>query len=167
MAMDRRHKLLSVAVVSFSLVPLAFMAQLAIIALSSNLPGPLVLGSVVLFSVLVEEIVKSAGIARLIDNEEAGSPLNVLLLCFASAIGFLAAEKALLFISLGFVSQSLLMSAIANSSMLIIPLLAHFAFTSVVCLVLCVLGVRWYVPAVLASGLLHFGYNIYLMGVLS
>jgi len=143
------------------------MAQLAIIALSSSLPGPLVLGSIMLFSVLVEEVVKSAGIAGLIDNREAGSPVNVLLLCLASAIEFLVAEKALLFISLGFVSQSLLMSAIANSSMLILPLLAHFTFTSVICLALFRLGVRWYLPAVVAGSLLHFGYNVFLIGGLS
>ena len=167
MAIDRRHKLLSVAVISFSMVPVAFMAQLAIIALSSNLPGPLVLGSIMLFSVLIEEIVKSAGIAGLIDNREAGAPVNVLLLCLASAVGFLVAEKALLFISLGFVSQSLLMSAIANSSMLILPMLAHFTFTSIICLALFKLGVRWYLPAVVAGSLLHFGYNIFLIGGLS
>lgn len=167
LAMDRRHKLLSVAVISFSLVPVAFMAQLAIIALAANLPGPLILASVMLFSVLVEEIVKSAGIASLIDNGKAGSPMSILLLSLASAVGFFVAEKALLFISLGFVSQSLLMSTIANSGLLFLPLLAHFAFTSVVCLALARFGVRWYLPAVAAGSLLHFGYNMYLIGGLS
>jgi hypothetical protein len=167
LAMDRRHRMLSVAVISFSLVPVAFMAQLAIIALAANLPGSLILTSVMLFSVLVEETVKSAGIASLIDNGKAGSPLNVILLSFASAVGFFVAEKALLFISLSFVSQSLLMSAIANSSLLLLPLLAHFAFTSVVCLALARFGARWYLPAVVAGSLLHVGYNMYLMGGLS
>lgn len=165
-AVDRRHLYLSIGAASLAAVPLIFMVQLAIIALTSSLPGPLMFGSALLLSVIVEEIGKSAGVAALLGNGVAMSTRRMLLMCGASAIGFLAGEKLLLFMSLSIVSQSALMSAVESADLLIVPLAAHFAFTLVACLIVLAGGARWYFPAVGAASLLHFGYNLYVTGMI-
>ena len=91
---------------------------------------------------------------------------EIVVLSFLSAVGFLAGEKLLLAVSLSTVSESMLSAALFSSGLLLIPLIAHSIFTSVVCLLTNRLGVRHYPLAVLAGSIVHTLYNLYVLGVI-
>jgi hypothetical protein len=115
---------------------------------------------------VIEEVAKSAGIAVLLEKRIIGSARDVLVLSFLSAAGFLIAEKGLLLVSLGTVSQSVLSAALFNSGMFLIPLTAHFVFTALVCLLVSRFGVRHYLFAILVGSIAHALYNLFVLGVI-
>jgi len=117
-------------------------------------------------SVIVEEIAKSAGIVTLIENGVVKTAKGIVGLSFLSALGFLVGEKLLLFVSVGVVSESALSAAIFNSGMLLIPLAAHFVFTTIVCLLVKRFGVSRYPYAIAAAAIIHVLYNLYVLGVI-
>lgn len=161
---DRKHLYISIALLSAFLIPVVFMVQLIFIALSVNLPLSLTFGVLLIFCVLAEEIAKSAGIAVLIENKAIGSLKDIAILSFLSALGFLIGEKLLLFLSLSVISDTLLMQAISSANLLVIPLLAHTVFTSIVCLSTGKLGMKFYPFAVIIGSFIHYVYNLYVMG---
>jgi len=75
----------------------------------------------------------------------------------------LIGEKLLLLISVSVVSESALSAALFNTGALIVPLLAHFVFTSVVCLLRSQLKARYFI-AFLAGAALHVAYNAIIAG---
>lgn len=167
LAMNRRHIYASIVLLSLFLVPVVFMAQLVILALSLNIPMPYGLGALLLAAAVIEEVAKSAGIATLLEKRLIGSTRDVVVLSFLSALGFLMAEKALLLVSLSAVSQSALSAALFSSGMLfLIPLIAHFVFTTLVCLLTSRFGVRYYPLAILAGSIAHLSYNLAVLGVI-
>lgn len=161
--MNRRQPYLSILALGVLLIPLVYMIQLVILAMSLNLPLAYALGSALVAAAIVEEIAKSVGIAVLAEHGHVRTARQVIALAFLSALGFLIGEKALLFVSLGVVSQSVFSAALFNSGLLVAPLIAHLSFTSIVCLLNIRLRVR-YRYAVLAGAVVHALYNFLLTG---
>jgi len=162
LAINQKHLFLSIALLSLLLIPAVFMVQLIFLTLATNIQSIFLMFIALLFvSALVEEIAKSAGIVMLLDNKIVRSYKEVLALSFISALGFLIGEKALMFLSLGVMSNDLLAAAMADSGLLLIPLVAHFAFTAIVCVSTRKLGTRWYFLAILVGTLVHTLYNVY------
>jgi hypothetical protein len=165
LALDQRHIYLSIGLFSLFIVPILYMAQLVIISLSFNLPAALMLNVIIILSVILEEIGKSAGIAVLIERNVVKSFKSVIALSFISAAGFLIGEKVLLFFSLSIISSVLFTEALGSIELLLLPLLAHFIFTLLACTLVKALGTKWYPFAIVASSIAHYAYNSYLLGM--
>lgn len=166
LAIVRRHLHVSITLLSLFLIPIVYMIQLVTLAISLNLPIRYAVGGLLVAAVVVEEIAKSVGIAVLLENRVIRATKDVVVLSFLSAVGFLVGEKLLLYVSLSAVSESMLSPALFSSGMLLIPLVAHSVFTSVVCLLTKRFGVRYYPYAVLAGSIVHTLYNLYVLGVI-
>ncbi|MBL7165776.1 MAG: ABC transporter permease [Dehalococcoidales bacterium] len=167
LTINKRHPHLSIFLLSIFIIPAVFMVQLASIAIAFNLPIAYAMGTVLVLSVVVEEIAKSAGIAVLLQNGVVKSTKAVITLSFVAALGFFAGEKLLLYVALKVISESMFTTAIFGSGLLIMPLLAHFIFTSFVCLITARFGVKRYPLAIIAGSVLHILYNLTVVGVLS
>lgn len=154
---------LSVPLWSLLVIPAVYMAQVVFLTFSTNLPLGLIVAATLFASVLVEEVVKSIGIVVLAGHGVVKSAREVLILAFLSALGFFIGEKLLLLISLSFVSQSEVSGVLFGAGMfLLVPLIAHFVFTSIVTL----LRIKAKFPYWLALGIgtgLHFLYNWFLL----
>ena len=139
------------------------MTQVVFLAFASNLPLGLILGATLLASAFVEEVVKSIGITVLAEHKVVTSWRSILGLSFLSALGFLVGEKLLLLVSISFVSQTQVSGALFGAGIfLLVPLVAHFVFTSIVSL----LRTQARFPYWLALGIgtaAHFFYNVYVM----
>jgi len=158
LVMDRRHPYRSTALLSLLLVPVVYLVQLVVLAISSNLPLNFMLVSVLFAAALIEEVVKSIGIVVWTERGVANGVRQILALSLCSAVGFLAAEKFLLLFSTSIVSQSELSAALFNAGYLLLPLAAHFAFTSLVTLLRSQARLS-YPLALVAGTLLHSLYN--------
>lgn len=166
LAINRDHICLSITLLSAFLIPIVYMIQLVSLAISLNLPIRYAVGVLLLMSVIVEEVAKSAGIVTLIENGVVKTAKGIVGLSFLSALGFLVGEKLLLLVSVGVVSESALSAAIFNSGLLLIPLIAHFVFTTIVCLLANRFGVRRYPYAIVVAAIMHVLYNLYVLGVI-
>ncbi len=166
LALDRSRPHLSILLLSASLIPIVYMIQLVTLAVSLNLPIRLAIGALLIASVIIEEIAKSAGIVTLIENGDATDVRQLLPLSLLSALGFLMGEKLLLYVSVSIVSETMLSAALFNVGMLWIPLLAHAVFTTMVCLLTRWWGVRRYLYALLAGSAVHVVYNLFVLGVI-
>ncbi len=173
LAISRRHPFLSVAALSLLLIPAVFVVELIFLALATNI-GYLLLMIVVLlfFCALVEEIAKSAGIAVLIEYGKAGPLRRVLALSLVSALAFWGGEKLLLLVSRGLMPSASIIDAMNGAAgpaasplmiivLLLVPLAAHCAFTSIVCLGTRKLGTKYYLFFLLLGTLVHTLYNLY------
>lgn len=158
-----RHLSLSLAFLSFILIPVAFMVQFASIVIASNLSTSAALGLVFLLSIVTEELAKSAGIAVLIQSGAVRSYRGILKLAIASAAGFFFGEKLLLLLALSVVSDSMFTEAIGASGMLIAPLMMHILTTAIVALVTLRLGVKYYPVGILAGSVIHTLYNLWVI----
>jgi RsiW-degrading membrane proteinase PrsW (M82 family) len=124
---------LSVPFWSLLVIPGVYMTQVVFLAFATNLPLRIMLGVVLVASALVEEVVKSIGIVVLAEHGVVSSARSLLVLAFLSALGFLVGEKLLLLVSLSVVSQAPVSGALFSAGIfLLIPLFAHFAFTTIV-----------------------------------
>jgi len=166
LAINRNHLYVSITLLSLFLIPIVYMIQLVVLAISLNLPIRYAVGVLLIMAVVVEEVAKSVGIAVVLENRAIKTTKNIVVLSFLSAVGFLVGEKLLLLVSLSAVSESALSAVLFSSGMLWIPLVAHFVFTSVVCLLTKRFGVRRYPYAVLAGSIVHVLYNLYILGVI-
>ncbi|MCP4542084.1 MAG: ABC transporter permease [Chloroflexi bacterium] len=160
LALNRKHIHLSVTLLSLFLIPIVYMIQLVTLAVALNLPIRIALVALLIMSVIIEEITKSAGITVLIENRDVKTAKDIIVVSFLSALGFLVGEKLLLFVSVGIVSESMLSAAVFNVGKLWIPLVAHFFFTSIVCLLTLRFGAKRYPFAVLAGSAVHVVYNL-------
>jgi len=167
LALDRNHPYLSIMLLSVGTIPVVCMIQLVVLALSTNIPFTFALGGLLLFGAVVEEAAKSVGIAMLMENGIVGSVKEIVALSFFSSLGFLIGEKGFLLLALSVVWESAISEALLSSGALLMPLLAHFLFTSIVCLLIKRVGVRYYPLAVLAGATVHGVYNLFVLGVLS
>ncbi len=164
LAVNKDHLSLSIFFLSLCAIPLVFMVQLASIVVASNLPMPASLWALFAVSIVVEEVAKSTGIVVLIKNGIIRSRRALIMLSLVSALGFLLGEKLLLYLAMSVVSQSLFIEALFSAGLLVAPMLMHFVATAVVCLTTARLGVRFYPLAILAGGILHAVYNLYIIG---
>jgi ABC-type Na+ efflux pump permease subunit len=164
LALDRSRPYLSITLLSLLGIPIVFMGQLVILAIATNLPPGAMLVSTLVAAALIEEIVKSIGIIVLQDHGVVHSARSLVILAFLSALGFLAGEKLLLFFSVTLVSQTAVSAALFSAGgLLVVPLLAHFAFTTIVVLLKTKTKSN-YLLALLAGTLLHSIYNWILAG---
>ncbi len=163
LSINKNHLYISIALLSLLLIPAVFMVQMVIAILSLmvpvSLPPMAFLAILLALCVVVEEVAKSAGIVTLLQNKKVLSVKTILILSLASAIGFFIGEKILLYLSLSVISNVMLLEALDNANLLIIPLIAHFIFTSIVCLTTRKLGVKYYWVAIIAGATVHFLYN--------
>jgi ABC-type Na+ efflux pump permease subunit len=160
---DREHPYISIALLSFLLIPVVYLVQLVALAFATNLPANFMLVATLVTAALVEEIVKSIGIVVLFEQRTIRSWRQVLSLALLSSFGFLAGEKLLLFFSVGSVAQSALSGAFFSTGLLLVPLLAHFIFTAAISLA--TTHLRWrYGLVLLAGAILHSLYNYALLG---
>jgi hypothetical protein len=167
LAIDKNHLYLSIFFLSILVIPVVFMVQLASIAIAYNLPMPFALIALLVIAVIVEEIAKSAGIAVLLQNNVVKSLKSVVVLSLLASLGFFLGEKLLLCIAMSVISESMFTTAIFGTGLLLIlPLIAHFIFTSTVCLLTARFGVKFYPVAILAGSLLHALYNLCVIGVI-
>ena len=157
------HPYLSVPLWSLLVIPAVYMTQVVFLAFATNLPLRMMLGAVLVASALVEEVVKSIGIVVLAQHGVVKTYRDLLWLALFSALGFLLGEKILLLVSISVVSQAAVSGAIFGAGIfLLIPLVAHFAFTATVSLLR--IKARLPYPLALAAGtLLHFFYNWFIM----
>lgn len=165
LAMDKRHLAVSVAVFSLLFIPVVFMVQLAAITVAFNLPRAIALGLLIFLCVVIEETAKSLTVAVTIERGLVNKWWKVLWLAVVSAVFFFLGEKALLFVSLKVISESVFTTAVFATNLIWIPLLLHVASTSVVCLVTCRTGIRGYPVALLAGSIIHGLYNLSIIGV--
>ncbi len=167
LTINRQRLHFSILLLSLFLIPAVFMVQLASLVIAFNLPTRFAIVVALTISVVVEEIAKSAGIVILIQNRIALSMRKVVSLSAASALGFFVGEKFLLWVALRVIPQSTFTDAIFGTGLLIVPLLAHFFFTAMVCLLAARFGTKSYVMAIAGGSLLHILYNLLVAGVLT
>jgi len=167
LAIDKNHLHFSIFLLSMLVIPVVFMIQLASIVVAFNLPMPFALVALLVISVILEEVAKSAGIAVLLQNNALKSLKSIVILSFIAALGFFIGEKLLLSIAMCVISESMFTAAIFGTGLLlIVPLIAHFVFTSIVCLITARFGVKFYPIAILAGSVVHALYNLYVIGVI-
>ncbi len=164
LAMNRAHLGLSTLLLSMSLVPLVFMVELAVLLFVTNLSLPLMMGLILIISAVVEELAKSVGIVILLKNHAVSRKRDVLKLAVLSALGFMLAEKLLLFLVMSVVSDSHFVQALFGWGLLLLPLALHVVSTSVVCLATARFGTRFYLLAVVFGSMLHAIYNLNVVG---
>jgi len=161
--LNRAHPYLSVMLLSLLAIPVVYIFQLIALAIATNLPASLMIGAVLIVAALVEETIKSMGIAVLIERGLVKSTGQILSMAFLSALGFLLGEKLLLFFSISVVSQTALSGALFNTGFLLVPLLAHFIFTSIATWLYARTKLS-YTLAVAAAAIVHMLYNWFLTG---
>ena len=148
---------------SLLVIPAVYMTQVVMLAFATNLPVGLILGATLIASALIEELVKTVGIIVLAEHGVVNSVRQILWLSFLSALGFLIGEKLLLLISISMVTQAQVSSALFGAGIfLLIPLVAHFDFTSTVSLLRIKLRFPYWLALALGT-ILHFFYNAYVM----
>jgi ABC-type Na+ efflux pump permease subunit len=154
---------LAVPMWSLLVIPIVYLTQVIFLAFATNLPVGLILGAVLIASAFIEEVVKSAGIVVLAERGVVTSFRDILGLSFLSGLGFLIGEKLLLLISISMVSQASVSGALFGAGLfLLVPLVAHFVFTSIVTL-LATKAKMPYTLALIIGTVAHFIYNWYLM----
>jgi len=163
LVMDRAHPYVSIALLGLLVVPIVYLAQLVILAIATNLPGSAMIGGALIASAAIEEIAKSMGIAVLFEQRVVNSTRQAIALAALSALGFFVGEKLLLFVSVSVVSQAALSAALFDAGLLLVPLAAHFVFTSIVVTLNGRFRVR-YPIAVIAGVAVHAIYNMIVAG---
>jgi len=155
---------LSVPLWSVLVIPMVYMMQIIFLAFASNLPMGMILFATLMASALVEEIVKSIGIVVLAEHQVVHSYKDILWLSFLSALGFFLGEKILVLLSVSMVTQTSVSGVLFGSGLfLLVPLVAHFVFTSIVTLIK-TKSRLYYIVALVIGTMTHFLYNWYLLG---
>jgi len=158
-----KHPFASLFLLSGFAIPFVFMVQLMCLVLFFNLPMPYSLILLIIFGALIEELAKAIGIYTLyVQDTGFFTWRNLLLACAATALGFLAGEKLLLFVTLAQITESVFGSILFLSlGVLWMPLLLHFAGILVVAAALKLGGRKWLVPGLLLATAIHCLYNLY------
>jgi ABC-type Na+ efflux pump permease subunit len=140
-------------------IPAVYMTQVVFLAFATNLPFRLILGAVLFGSAMVEEIVKSVGIIALAEHRVITRARDIFGLSFLSGLGFLIGEKLLVAISISMVSDARVAGALFGAGLLLlIPLFAHFIFTSITTILTTKLKFP-YALSLFISTVIHFIYN--------
>lgn len=161
---NKSHLNISMVYMSLLLIPVAFMVQLASIVIVFKLSLSVALAIMFAISIVIEEIVKSAGFVVLLQNRMITSFKSVVILSFMAALGFLIGEKLLLFLAMRVMSETMFIEALFSSGVLLIfPLAMHFVTTCTVCLLTTRWGIKFYPLAIIAGSLIHTAYNLYII----
>ena len=158
-----KYPFLSLFLLSSFSIPFVFMVQMMCLVLFFNLPMPYSLIFLLLFAALIEEFAKGLGIYTMYSRDPAFfSWKNIVLASAATAIGFLVAEKLLLFVTIAQISDSIFGSILFLSlGSLWLPLLLHFVGVLIVASCLKYGGKRWFVIGLLVATVVHCLYNLY------
>jgi len=149
----------SVPLWSLLTIPVVYLTQVVFLAFAANLPVSLILMAILGASALVEEIVKSVGIVVLAQRGVITRWRDLFALSALSALGFLIGEKALLLISVQFVSQAKVSGALFGAGLLLlVPLAAHFLFVSLTSVLTAKAKFPYWLALALSSTA-HFIYN--------
>jgi hypothetical protein len=164
LSLNKKHLSISIFVLSLLLVPLVFAVQLVAIVIVSNMPSMLIIWIVMLVSIVIEEVAKSAGIVVLNSRGAGFTRWGLLKLSFLSALGFWLGEKLLLILTVNLSSGSKLVSSffgtdLFNGWLLIVPLVLHIFSTYLVC-TMASRGSRRYPLAIICGSVVHAIYNI-------
>jgi ABC-type Na+ efflux pump permease subunit len=144
-------------------IPAVYMTQVVFLAFATNLPFRIILGAVLFGSALVEEIVKSVGIIALAEHRVVTRARDIFGLAFLSALGFLIGEKLLVAISISMVSDARVAGALFGAGLLLlVPLFAHFIFTSIAAILTTKLKFPYWLSLLIAS-VIHFIYNFMIL----
>ena len=161
---NHQRPYLSIILLSLLFIPIIYLIQLVVLAIALNFPLRYAVLVLLGVSILFEELAKSIGVMVMYQKKYDRPVKQIFALAFVSALGFLIGEKLLLYLSLSVVSDSALSTAMFSSGFLLIPLAAHFVFTSVACLLHARYNVR-YIFAIVAAAALHMLYNVSILGV--
>jgi ABC-type Na+ efflux pump permease subunit len=161
--LPRDHPFLSLFLLAGCSIPFVFMVQMMCLVLFFNLPMPYSLIGLLLLAALIEELAKGVGIYTIfVRNPSFLSGRNLVLACGATALGFLAGEKLLLFATLTQISDSIFGSVLFLSlGSLWLPLLLHFAGVLIVALCLKRWGRAGFAPGIAIAMVVHCLYNLY------
>jgi ABC-type Na+ efflux pump permease subunit len=161
--LSQKHPFISLFLLSGFSIPFIFMVQMMCLVLFFNIPMPYSLVFLLLFAALIEEIAKGIGIYTVYARDPAFLTWkNLILACAATAIGFLAGEKLLLFVTLAQISDSVFGSILFLSlGSLWLPFLLHFACVIIVACCLKIRGKKGFVPGLVIAMVVHCLYNLY------
>jgi len=155
---------MAVPIWSLLVIPIVYMAQIIFLAFASNLPYGMIVIATLMASALMEEVTKSIGIVSLADHGMVISYREIFTLSFLSALGFLAGESLRVLVSINVGTQASISSVVFGEGLLLlIPLIAHFIFTTIVT-ILRIKTKVFYMAALVVGTLAHFLYNWYLLG---
>jgi ABC-type Na+ efflux pump permease subunit len=157
-----KYPFISLFLLSGFSIPFVFMVQMMCLVLFFNLPMPYSLVFLLLFAALIEEFAKGLGMYTIYSrNPGFFTWKNVVLASAATAIGFLVAEKLLLFVTIAQISDSVFGSILFLSlGSLWLPLLLHFAGVLIVASCLKLGGKRWFIPGLIMAMAVHTLYNL-------
>ncbi|MFA4825059.1 MAG: ABC transporter permease [Methanoregula sp.] len=160
---SKKHPFLSLFLLTGFSIPFVFMVQLMSLTLFFNLPMPYSLVLLLIFAALIEECAKAVGIYTLFAQDPSFLTWkNLIAACAATAIGFLVAEKLLLFITLAQITESVFGSILFLSlGVLWMPLLLHFVGVLIVACSLKFWGRNGLVIGLVLATTVHCLYNLY------
>ncbi|MCP1714921.1 ABC-type Na+ efflux pump permease subunit [Methanocalculus alkaliphilus] len=163
-----KYTLLSLFSLGALVIPFVFMVQMMGLVFVFNLPMPLSLLLLLGFAAATEEIAKSIGIYALAKILPGGlSWRHVIFGSGATALGFLAGEKLLLFATIAQVTESVFGSILFLSlELLWMPFLLHAVCLGIVAVALKAGGLRMYIPALCCATVVHVIYNLAVIGVI-
>jgi ABC-type Na+ efflux pump permease subunit len=161
--MSRKHPFISVFLLTGFSIPFVFMVELMSLTLFFNLPMPYSLVLLLVFAALIEESAKAVGIYTLFAQDPSFLTWkNLLGACAATALGFLVAEKLLLFITLAQITESVFGSILFLSlGVLWMPLLLHFVGVLIVACSLKFWGRKGLAIGLVIATAVHCLYNLY------
>ncbi len=157
-----KYPFLSLFLLSGFSIPFVFMVQMMCLVLFFNLPMPYSLVFLLLFAALIEEFAKGLGMYTIYSRDPGFFTWkNVVIATAATAIGFLVAEKLLLFVTIAQISDSVFGSILFLSlGSLWLPLLLHFTGVLIVASCLKLGGKRWFIPGLIMAMAVHTLYNL-------
>lgn len=166
---SKTYPLISLFLLGGLVIPFVFMVQLMGLVLFFNLPMPLSLLLLIGYAAVTEEVAKSVGIYALAKILPGGLTWrHAIFGSAATAVGFLAGEKLLLFATIAQVSESVFGSIMFLSlQVLWMPFLLHAGCLAVVAVALKGGGFRWYLPGIALATIIHVVYNLTVIGVIT
>ncbi len=165
---SKRYPVVSLGLLGALAIPFVFMAQMMALVLFFNLPMPLSLLLMIGYAAATEEVAKSIGIFTLAKILPGGLSWRLVFLgSAATALGFVAGEKLLLFATIAQVTESVFGSILFLSlDLLWMPFLLHAVCVAVIAIALKAGGFRWYIPGIFLATIIHVLYNLAVLGVI-
>jgi ABC-type Na+ efflux pump permease subunit len=161
--LPQKYPFASLFLLSGFSIPFVFMVQMMCLVLFFNLPMPYSLVFLLLFAALIEEFAKGIGIYTIYSRDTRFFTWkNLVLASGATALGFLVAEKLLLFVTIAQISDSVFGSILFLSlGSLWLPLLLHFVGVLIVATCLKFGRRSWFAPGLAIAMVVHCLYNLY------
>jgi len=168
LAINKQHLNISIFCLGLFLIPLVFTVQLITVILLANLMSQAMLVMIMLGSVILEEIAKSAGIAVLLKNNVCLCQRELVKLATLSALGFWLGEKLLLLITMTFSSETQLLNTILGTNfshgwLMVIPLIIHIFSTCIVSIIAGHRSKKGYLLGIAAGSAIHAAYNMMML----